>query len=137
MIKKRILIFLTLLSSPVCFSQADLADKSFQAVIGSVCEETSQPDPCAGYMIYLLLNFKKDQVSITEKNVRSCSASVRYQINAGWKSEPDGKIILSYPDKLPGHFLEGFRLQYKGKQLIGYKKDWQGQMVEYKFEPVK
>ncbi|AKK71441.1 hypothetical protein OK18_01220 [Chryseobacterium gallinarum] len=136
--KKNILIFLTILSSPVCFSQTNLINKNFQTVIGNVCEETSEPDPCAGYTIYLLLNFKNNQVSITEKNVRSCSESVKYQIKANWKQKPDGKIILFYPGKLPeDHFLEGFRLQYKGKQLTGYKKDWQGHMVEYEFKTIQ
>ncbi|PKF74011.1 hypothetical protein [Chryseobacterium sp. PMSZPI] len=137
--KKRSIILLFFLSCCQYYlAQTNLVGKSFRAVIGSVCEETTKPDPCAGYMIYLVLDFQKNHVNITEKNVRSCKEFIKYQINATWKLNSNGEIIFSYsspPSK--ESFLHGFRLQQKGNTLLGYRKDWQDEMIEYTFEKVQ
>lgn len=137
--KKYLLCFPILLaSSQLCFSQNVLEGKNFKALIGNVCAETNEYNPCASHMIHLVLNFRDHDVAFTEKNVNSCSENVTSRIQAKWKMDSAGKITLSYSSKIPeSNFLNGFRLQLKGNKLIGYKKDWQDRMIEYEFEKMK
>ena len=137
--KKFLTSFILIICSLQCYqAQLPLKGRNFKALIGSLCAETNEYNPCAGYMIHLVLNFRDQDVVLTEKNVNSCKETVTSRIMAKWKSESNGNILLSYTSKIPkGSFLEGFRLQLKGKRLVGYKKDWQGQMVEYEFEAIK
>ncbi|OCA69197.1 hypothetical protein BBH99_14935 [Chryseobacterium contaminans] len=137
---KKYLLCLTFLlaSFQLCCSQTVLKGKSFKALIGNVCAETNEYNPCASHMIHLVLNFRDQDVIFTEKNVNSCGEDVTSRIQAKWKIDSAGRVALSYSSKIPkGNFLEGFRLQLKGDKLIGYKKDWQNSMVEYKFEKMK
>jgi len=49
-----------------------LNNKVFVSNIGSICEETPKPDPCAGQQIYLVLKFKNKNIIIREKYISSC-----------------------------------------------------------------
>lgn len=103
-----------------------------------MCAETSEYDPCAGHMTHLFLNFRDQNIVFTEKNSNSCREDIISRLQAKWKIDSAGKLILAYSSKIPkGSFLEGFRLQVKGNKLIGYKKDWQDRVVEYEFENMK
>ncbi|UHO39431.1 hypothetical protein H5J24_04820 [Chryseobacterium capnotolerans] len=137
--KKYIICFTILLGSfQLYFSQTILKGKNFKALIGNVCAETAEYNLCASHMIYLVLNFRDNDVVFTEKNVNSCNENITSRIHAKWKLDSEGKIILSYTSKIPeGNFLEGFRLQLNNNKLIGYKKDWQEKMVEYEFQKIK
>lgn len=137
--KKFLICFFILLGSfQLLFSQAVLKGKNFKALIGNVCAETNEYNPCASHMIHLILNFRDRDVIFTEKNVNSCGEDITSRIHAKWKTDSTGKLILSYTSKIPkGNFLEGFRLQLKGNKLIGYKKNWQEDIVDYEFEKIK
>lgn len=60
------------MSVPAC-SQTQNKDnkivlnKTFRTSVGSMCVETNQPKPCAGYTVFLELNFKNDLVLVNEK----------------------------------------------------------------------
>lgn len=137
--KKYLFCFLIFLAGfQFCLSQAVLKGKTFKALIGNVCAETNEYNPCASHMIYLFLNFRDQDVIFTEKNVNSCSEDATSRIQAKWKMDSADRLIVSYSSKIPkGSFLKGFRLQLKGNKLIGYKKDWQDRIVEYEFEKIK
>lgn len=83
-----------------------LNGRTFSANIGSVCEETSEPNPCAGYQIYLELKFNEFEVEVTEKEISSCG-KVNYE-----------KKYLSIWDYELGDKIKIKKLVYRSQQII-------------------
>lgn len=101
-----------------------LINQTFTATIGYVCEETPEPNPCAGLEIYLVLSFTKEEVSIIEKEVSSCDVEdITSKLNYKWELIQDSEIkIYSNPKEIEYNFLEGLRIKIEDNNIIGYKK---------------
>ena len=99
-----------------------LIGKSFKAKIGSVCQETSKPDNCAGYEIFLEIKFNKNNIEILRKEINSCRQIVQLpKLYAEWAFEKPDKIIIS---KMAGYMEEDAvsiikSLIYKNGKLTG------------------
>ncbi|MCZ4244122.1 hypothetical protein [Pedobacter punctiformis] len=130
------IFFVAILSTTTMFSaQSQIINKSFIAQIGTVCEETSEPNPCAGYNIYLLLNFEKEYVTIIEKNIRTCKTEdTKFHLKTKWILNKNREVIFPDRDKLKNTFVENLSLKVINNTLIGYKPDWKKKIQEYKFE---
>lgn len=99
-----------------------LNGKSFSSKIGSVCQETSEPNPCAGFQIYLDLNFSEFEVEVTEKEISTCG-KVEYKNKylSEWYFENPDKVVIK---KLTSHnekIIEknSLKFNFNEKKLIG------------------
>lgn len=106
------------------FSQLnqEFVGKTFTGKIGFGCEETSAPNACAGYQIFLEFKFKKYNVEIIEKNISSCGkVSVGERLVTSWFFEKPNKIVLTeMKRKFSGtKILEGNVLIYNNSILYG------------------
>lgn len=125
--KMKFLLMFVLVSN-LFFSQLkqELVGSSFIAKIGAVCEETVEPNPCAGYQIFLELNFRKHNVIVSEKAIRTCG-EVKYEKKylTGWTFQKPNKIILKKlnEDNFEERVLDGNTLIYENKKIIGKPKN--------------
>lgn len=100
----------------------EFVGKTFTGKIGFGCEETSSPNSCAGYQIFLEFNFKKYNVEILEKSISSCGkVSVRERFVTSWFFEEPNKIVFTQMKrKFSGtKILDGNVLLYKKNTLYG------------------
>ena len=128
------------MSVPAC-SQTQNKDnkivlnKTFRTSVGSMCVETSKPTPCAGYTVFLELNFKNDFVLVNEKNENECGiiSENKYKTNYNIK----GNIVKV--DKLTryGEPLKIKQLVYAKNSLTGKAIEFDGRETEYIFEEIK
>lgn len=99
-----------------------LNGKSFSANIGTVCVETSPPDPCAGYQIYLDLNFSEFEVEVIEKEISTCG-KVKYENKylSEWYFENPDKVIIKKLTSYNQQIIErnSLKFDFKEKKLIG------------------
>lgn len=114
-----------------------LKGKSFSAHIETVCQETTLPDPCAGYRIFLVLKFDELEVEITQQTMSTCG-KVEY-INkyfSEWDYENSDKIVIKklVYDKKPIIEKNTLKNNFKEKKLIGISTN---KSQEYIFEEVK
>ncbi len=56
---KLLFLLVALLFSSLNAQSNILIGQKFSSNIGSICEETPEPDPCAGLQVYLILDFTK------------------------------------------------------------------------------
>ena len=131
-----VFFFLLSLSLQTQKKQGFLKNKKFIANVGYISEETPGPDPCAGKQIYLVLAFKGEKVHIEEKYISSCDKTSTIDIgNYPWKLLGDNEVkIYVSPQKIKGTYVEKLRLTLNGKQLLGSRKDWNNNLVEYTFD---
>jgi hypothetical protein len=135
----RSILFLTFLFMTSFLSAQENEDflihKSFTAHVGSICEETAKPDPCAGKQIYLVLAFKKEQVSISEKYVNSCGKeSIRELGNYNWELVASTQVKIDIdPEQKAYTYMENLTLVLKAGQLVGKRKNWETDTTEYIF----
>lgn len=96
---------------------------NYTAIVNTICEETSIPDSCAGQEVYLVLNFKKRKVYITEKMISTCGeVYVRKELKYKWKFSGDNEIIIfSNPEEVKFTSLENLKLYFKDKVVFGEK----------------
>ncbi len=101
-----------------------LTNKEYVSNIGYGCEETPEPNPCAGVQKYLILNFSKEQVLITEKDISSCGSEyITSKLKYKWELTQDSIIkIYSKPEEIEYKFLEGLVLKIENGKVIGNKK---------------
>ncbi len=132
-LSKALALLLIVLSTMTIFSQEKntqdtaitIINKTFIAKIGSVCEETPDDNPCAGYEIFLELNFTKKNSAVLEKEISSCDKeSIREKLNYKWELLPNTEVKIhwdledfSYPE-----FVSGLTLKLEKETLVGYKK---------------
>lgn len=96
--KKQILFLLFINSFLGLNAQSDndmLINQTFISMIGSVCEETPDDNPCAGLEIFLILNFNEDNVSVIEKEVSSCGIdNIISTLDYKWKLTENYEIKI-------------------------------------------
>lgn len=74
---------------------AQLVDKTFTVKTGTICVETTTPDPCAGYNTYFEITFKRENATILEKGISSCDKLIYSNLyTIAWEFEKPNKIIL-------------------------------------------
>jgi len=127
--------------SLICFSSyaqgmKNYLNKELIANIGSICEETSDYNPCAGSMTYLTLLFNKKEVTITEKDISSCGKEFITEIGKyNWELLIDNKIKIHFnPEKIKYTQVENLLLELGSKNIIGKKTHWNNNTSEYIFE---
>lgn len=101
----------------------DLTTQTFIYHLDTVCEETPEPVPCAGFEIYFIMTFDKEDVTIIEKHIDSCESEyIASKLNYRWILTPDSQIkIFSNPIEIKYNFLKDLVLKIENKNLIGYK----------------
>lgn len=133
-------LFLSLMSVSAC-SQTQNKDnkivlnKTFRTSVGSMCVETNKPKPCAGYTVFLELNFKNDFVLVNEKNENECGivSENRYKTNYSVQ----GNIVKVEKLTRYGEPLIIKQLLYTKNSLIGKTVDVDRSEAEYVFEEIK
>lgn len=138
--KNLLFCLLTVLSLPAC-SQTEnknsklVLNKTFKTVLGSVCEETNTPQPCAGYTVFLELSFRKDFVLVNEKNENACG--VRSENKYKSKYSVKGNIVKVEKLTRYGEPLNIKELMYTKNSLVGKATEVDRVATEYVFEEVK
>ncbi len=116
-----------------------LDNEVFKSKIGSMCEETTNTDACAGKGIYLILKFNKKKVAITEMYISSCDEeSLSYKLEYNWELTYNNEIKIHYkPEDVKYKSIENMKFKMIDEVIFGYKKDWNNKLVEYKFDKSK
>ncbi len=115
-----------------------LVNKTFIAKVGSVCEETTDSNPCAGQEIYLVLKFEKEEVLVSEKYISSCGKESIIIIGSyKWELLKYRKIKIETSLKeIEYIYMEDLIFEFSNGQLLGKRKN--GNIIsEYLFESVK
>ena len=99
-----------------------LINKNFIAKIGSICEETTDGYDCAGIEIYLILNFTKEDLSITEKQISSCGTeNITFKLDYKWELTPQSEIKIGVDStEITSNFFKNIVLKFENKTVIGY-----------------
>lgn len=131
---------LTLLSVPACSQTQNknseiVLNKTFKTVVGSVCEETNTPQPCAGYTVFLELSFRKDYVLVNEKNENDCG--IRSENKYKTNYSVNGNIVKVEKLTRYGEPLKIEQLLYANNSLTGKTIDQDQSGTEYVFEEIK
>lgn len=85
----------------------NLPNGEFISNIGYGCEETPEPNPCARVEMFLTLNFTKERVLITEKDISSWGSEyITSKLEYKWKLTQD-PIIKTHrkPEEIGYKFL--------------------------------
>lgn len=141
-IMKKQIIFLIFITSFLVLNSQNkshvLINKTFTAKIGYVCEETHEPNPCAGLEVYLILNFTKENISIIEKEISSCGSEyITYKLDYKWELIQGSEIkIYSTPKEIEYKFLKDFVLNIESEKVIGYKKWGNKKIDRIEFEEI-
>ncbi|MCD8433628.1 hypothetical protein LNJ05_12725 [Tenacibaculum finnmarkense genomovar ulcerans] len=74
-----------------------LENKTLISKVGSLCEETNIASSCAGAEIYLVLMFKKEKVSISEKYISTCDkVTINNFGNYKWMLLNNKEVKINY-----------------------------------------
>jgi len=139
-IKNLLFCLLTVLSLPAC-SQTDnknnkiVLNKTFKTALGSVCEETSTPQPCAGYTVFLELSFRNDFVLVNEKNENTCGVRSENKYKTNYSVE--GNIVKVEKLTRYGEPLNIKQFLYTKNSLVGKTIEVDRIGNEYVFEEIK
>ncbi|PKV51390.1 hypothetical protein ATE84_3475 [Aquimarina sp. MAR_2010_214] len=115
-----------------------LINQTFISMIGSVCEETPDDNPCAGLEIFLILNFSKNNVSILEKEVSSCGVeNINYTLDYKWELIQNHEIkIYNNPKEIAYDFLKNLVIKVENKKVIGYTKRGDKKTDKFEFKKI-
>lgn len=133
-------LFLFLMSVPAC-SQTQNKDnkivlnKTFRTSVGSMCVETNQPKPCAGYTVFLELNFKNDFVLVNEKNENECGVISENKYKTNYSIQ--GNIVKVEKLTRYGEPLNIKQFLYVKNSLIGKTIEVDRVEKEYVFKEIK
>lgn len=131
-------LFLTLLSVPASSQTKNnkiVLNKTFRTVVGSVCEETSTPQPCAGYTVFLELSFKNNFVLVNEKNENACGVRSENKYKSNYSIQ--GNIVKVEKLTRYGEPLKIKQFIYTKNSLKGKEINFNGGETEYIFEEIK
>ncbi|WP_109435326.1 MULTISPECIES: hypothetical protein [Aquimarina] len=140
---KKSITFLILISSFLGLNAQNeydiLINQTFISNIGSVCEETPEPDPCAGLEVYLILKFTKENISIVEKEISSCGSEyITSKLDYHWELIQNSEIkVHSIPKEIEYKFLKDLVLKIEDGKIIGYKKLWNKKTSRIEFKNTK
>lgn len=118
-------------------SEADfLINQTFSSNIGFTCEETIEPDDCAGSQIHLVLKFTKETVLILEKEISSCDEEhISSQLEYKWTVTKDSEIEIDTDSKaIEYHFLKDLVLKIENKTIVGYKENGTKKTDRFQFK---
>lgn len=116
-------------------NKKELIKKSFITNIGTVCEEV-MPPTCAGYEKYLVLDFRKEDVLVIEKDISTCDKEeIQFQRKFRWKLI--GDVLKINEIEATNSFLKEMTLKLTPEGLIGTKKIYSNKISIYKFEEIK
>ena len=139
-INSLLFLFLLLMSVSACSQTQNknnkiVLNKTFRTSVGSMCVETSKPKPCAGYTVFLELNFKNNFVLVNEKNENECGIVSENKYKTNYSIQ--GNIVKV--DKLTryGEPLKIKQLVYAKNSLTGKAIEFDGRETEYIFEEIK
>ena len=110
-------------------------NNTFRTVVGSVCEETSTPQPCAGYTVFLELSFKNNFVLVNEKNENACGVRSENKYKTNYSIQ--GNIVKVEKLTRYGEPLKIKQLIYAKNSLTGKTTNTDGGETEYIFEEIK
>lgn len=133
-------LFLFLMSVPAC-SQTQNKDnkivlnKTFRTSVGNMCVETNQPKPCAGYTVFLELNFKNDLVLVNEKNENECGVISENKYKTNYSIQ--GNIVKVEKLTRYGEPLNIKQFLYVKNSLIGKTIEVDRVEKEYVFKEIK
>lgn len=133
-------LFLSLMCAPV-YSQTKnqnnkiVLNKTFRTSVGSMCVETNTPKPCAGYTVFLELNFKNDFVLVNEKNENACGTVSENKYKTNYSTQ--GNIVKVEKLTRYGEPLKIKQFLYTKNSLTGEAIDMDGRKKEYVFEEIK
>lgn len=133
-------LFLSLMSVSAC-SQTQhknnkiVLNKTFRTAVGSMCAETNTPKPCAGYTVFLELNFKNDFVLVNEKNENECGIVSENKYKTNYSVQ--GNIVKVEKLTRYGEPLKIKQLLYTKNSLIGKTVDVDRSEAEYVFKEIK
>jgi len=115
-----------------------LVNKTFEANVGSVCEETPDNNPCSGWQVYLVLEFKEKDVMVTEKSISSCGEASKMKLgNYTWALLNNTEVQIDAKAKEVNYtYLENLQLELRNGQLLGKRVDANKRMNNYVFTEV-
>lgn len=131
-------LFLTLISvlaSSQTKNNKIVLNKTFRTVVGSVCEETSTPQPCAGYTVFLELSFKNNFVLVNEKNENACGVRSENKYKTNYSIQ--GNIVKVEKLTRYGEPLNIKQFLYTKNSLIGKTSEIDRIEKQYVFEEIK
>lgn len=133
-------LFLFLMSVPACSQTQNknnkiVLNKTFRTSVGSMCVETNKPKPCAGYTVFLELNFKNDFVLVNEKNENECGIISENKYKTNYSLQ--GNIVKVEKMTRYGEPLKIEQLLYAKNTLTGKTIDVDGGETEYVFKEIK
>lgn len=135
--KSRTLIFLFL---SIVFTiraqdeQQSFNNTIFTAQVSSVCEETPDDNPCAGYDIFLTLRFNNDEVVLIEKNISSCNEeTIAASFIYNWELKEENIHVYTKPDDIKYTYFKTLELVYENNKIIGSIKHDNGKTKVYSF----
>ena len=137
---QKLILFILFVSSFLAVNAQSNPDalfgQTFMTKIATVCEETPDSNPCAGFEIFLVLSFSKEAVSVTEKNISSCNKeSIFSKRNYTWELTADSEIIIhSNPEEILCDFLNDHILKLENETVIGYEKLSSGKSAVITFD---
>lgn len=101
-----------------------LIDQTFSSNIGSICEETTGDDSCAGSQLYLILKFTEETITVIEKEISSCKVEhISSQLKYKWELTKDSEIkINTNPKDIEYLFSKDIILKIENKTVVGYKE---------------
>ena len=112
-----------------------LTNGAFISKTGEIFEETPDDNPCAGQEVFLVLEFKKSKVNITEKFISSCgNESIGYKLEYKWELTNHNEIKIFYkPEEVKYKLIDNMKLIIIGDVIRGCKNNLSGKEVEYVF----
>ncbi|WBX74466.1 hypothetical protein PG913_04530 [Tenacibaculum pacificus] len=119
-----------------------LENTTFISKVGSMCEETNIPSPCAGKEIYLILTFFKEKVAVSEKYISTCDEIEIVKIgNFKWNLSEKNEVNINYnTDTIIQNsefnfsiYMNDFTFKLIDNQLIGEMKKY-NKMTKYFFK---
>ncbi len=140
---KKHILFLLFINIFLSINAQDKANNlpsgEFISNIGYECEETPEPNPCAGVEMYIILNFTKERVLVTEKDISCCGSEyITSKLEYKWELTQDSIIkIHSKPEEIEYKFLKDLVLKIEKREMVGYKEYWNNKTEKFVFEKKK
>ena len=137
---KHVVVFSFLMITMLVNAQSEdsfLIDNTFSAKLGDICEETPEPDPCAGQELYLVLEFGKEQVRAFERYTSSCEEITIVEIgNYKWSVLEEGELQIHYTiEAVEYTLLKDVELRIEDQILRGIKTQRNANTSHYIFKP--
>lgn len=110
--------------------------KELVAKVGDLCEETIDPNDCAGIEIYVTLFFEKQKVTLSEKEVTTCDTeTILFSGTYFWNIASNQEITINFEtNEIGGTYLKEMAFALKDSLIIGLVRQFNGQVTEHIFK---